>query len=207
MNKKCKVVVKHKNRSGVLMTYRFKDVPGLDSPYLSWENLNCCGGWAFDSSYLYTAVQRGKKLVSGFSFTFSNEDDERFATEKISALKNELPSDCILGNENPHETKNGPYTSHHHFICKIGALTDYINMDDVFATYTRLGIVIGDDMANHIKELCSGNSLETFASLSAPVNYANTPTALDLIISGLLLGYPIESTAWLIERDELLPIT
>ena len=126
-NKKCKVVVRHKNKSDILMTYRFKDVPGLDSPYLSWENLNCCGGWAFDSSYLYTAVQRGKKLFSGFTFTYSNEVEERSATEKVAALKNEMPADCILGNENPYETKNGPYTFRHHFICKTGALTDYIH--------------------------------------------------------------------------------
>ena len=205
-NKKCKVVVKHKHSNSILMTYRFKDAPGLDSPFLSWENLNCCGGWVYDCSYLYTAVQRGKKLFAGITLTYSGEAEEHSVTEKINEIKNELPDDCILGNETPYETKNGNYTFRHYFICKTGALTDYINMDDAFAAYARFGIVINADLANHIKELCD-NPLKIFSNLSLPTNYANTPTAFDLIIAGLLLGYPIESTAWLIERDYLLPVT
>lgn len=204
-NAKCKVAIKHKHRSGVLVTYRFKDISGLDSQFLSWENLNCCGGWAYDHTYLYTAVQRGKKLISGFTLSFSNEAEERYASEKIAGIKNDLPDDCILGNETPHETKKGVYTFQNHFICKKGTLADYINMDDVFAAYDGLGIVIDVDLANQIKEL-SGNSLESYAKLSAPIDCVNTLTAVDLIIAGLLLGYPIESTAWLIERDGLLSV-
>ena len=39
----------------------------LHSPLLSWENLNCCGGWAYDETYLKSAVQDGKKLYAGLS--------------------------------------------------------------------------------------------------------------------------------------------
>lgn len=187
------------------MIYQFKDVPGLDSPYLSWENLNCCGGWAFDSSYLHTAVQRGKKLISDITLSYSDEAGELSASETITDIKSKLPDDCILGNVEPFETKNGPYTFLHYFICKAGNLNDYINMDDVLSAYARLGIVISNDKAQQLKEL-SGNSLETFAKLQVLVNHANPPTGVDLIIAGLILGYPIESTAWLIERDGLLPV-
>lgn len=202
-NKNCKVDIKSKHNRGTFMTYRFKDVPGLDSPFLSWENLNCCGGWVYDHTYLYTAVQRGKKLLSGFTLLYCDESEERSVTEKIAVIKSELPDDCILGNEKPYETKNGIFTFRNHFICKKGALSDHINMDDVISAYERFGIVIDTELAYHIRDL-SGTALETFATLSIPLIYSNTPTVLDLIVTGLILGYPIEATAWLIERDRLL---
>ena len=66
---RCKVVVKNKDGNFTHMTYRYNNgVEPLSSPYISWENLNCCGGWSFDESYLQTAVQEGKKLCAGITF-------------------------------------------------------------------------------------------------------------------------------------------
>ena len=49
-------------------TYRFnKTSNSFSSPFMSWENLDCCGGWAFDEKYLTHAVQDGKKLYAGIA--------------------------------------------------------------------------------------------------------------------------------------------
>ena len=203
-NGRCEVVVKRNNSGSAYMTYRFKDVPALDSPYISWENLNCCGGWGYDRMYLYTAVQRGRKLYAGLTFT-RNETDNNTVFQEIEKIKETLPDDCLFGNEEPPVTKNGPYSFHHFFVCKTGAISDYISVDDVLAAYDRFGLVIDAGTANNIKDLCDVQ-LKNYAKLSAPVKYVNTPTGVDLIVSGLLLGYPLESTAWLIEKDGLLPV-
>ena len=71
---RCQVAVKRKNRRNSLIKYNYKNAPGLQSPYLNWENLSCCGGWGCDETYLNTAVQRGLKLFAGIKFFSFDED-------------------------------------------------------------------------------------------------------------------------------------
>ena len=68
-----KVQTKTGKRAYTLRRYTYPNV-GLSvaSPFLSWENLNCCNGWAYDESYLLTAVQEGKKLYAGTLFGFNH---------------------------------------------------------------------------------------------------------------------------------------
>ncbi len=73
-NGRCKLAVRNKSGGSPHMIYRYRDIPGVQSPYINWDNLNCCGGWKYDESYLYTAVQRGKKLFAGASFNIYSDD-------------------------------------------------------------------------------------------------------------------------------------
>jgi hypothetical protein len=196
-NNRCKVAVKHKSGS-TSMTYRFRDVPGLDSQYVGWDNLNCCDGWVYDESYLHTAVQLGKKLYAGFSFSRKTDVEET-----ISDLQNGLPEDCVLGQEEPSEHANENFTNY--FICKTGTIADYISLDEVFAAYDRLGVVIDGGAVNRITELCHV-PLPQFAGNSAPFQYGYAHNGVELVVTGLLLGYPLETTAYLIERSRYFPV-
>ena len=151
-NGRCKVDVKGKTRNNLLLTYRFKNLPEFQSPYLSWENLNCCGGWECDESYLYTAVQQGKKLFSAITFTMFDDDyvlkhaahnlpsreDEK---NKIEEIKRTLPDDCIMEIED--EDRRGYCSTFaYYFICKKGTIGDHMEIDDVLLAYKRLVLLV-----------------------------------------------------------------
>jgi len=70
-----KVVVRNKNdKSIIFRTYRFNITDtSIESPYISWENLNQCNGWAACGEYSKGAVQKGKKLCATISFDNLNK--------------------------------------------------------------------------------------------------------------------------------------
>ena len=217
-NGRCKVAVKVKSSGCTDMAYRFKNVPGLESQYISWENLSYCSGWNTDNSYLNTSVQCGKKLFAGISFSTYEADFvqmqlERFgrkllveneARVMIKELKDNLPSDCLLLQEEP-DRQNYMGMTIYIVICKKGLISDYFNMEDVFAAYKRLGVQIAAVATNQIRELCRV-PIERYAGKAAPFKYSDASNGIELIVTGLLLGYPLESTAWLIERGGLFHV-
>jgi hypothetical protein len=183
---RCKVAVKSKDGKYSFMTYRFKNgAEPISSPYISWENLNCCGGWHCDKSYLLTAVQEGKKLCAGITF-----NDENGWTDYIGSLSDEYPYYCRP------PMHNGPYTFYYIDVVRKGAIADYIDEGAIFGAYGKLGI--------------TGFSIDRLSGfLETPMirlvsdgafDYGNPKTQEEMITTGLLLGYPLESTAWLLER-------
>lgn len=205
-NGRCRLTIKHKADNYTLMTYRFKNTTGLESSYVSWDNLNCCGGWTYDETYLHTAVQNNRKLYAGIVMTY-NENDQQAklrADKHIEKLAQELPEDCIMGYEDPAEHRNGPYVFKHIYICRTGAIADHINIGDVLETYERLGIVIDADSKKAIIHYCN-QLLQSFSGKNKAFDYASPYTGVEFIVTGLLLGYPLESTAWLLERDRCFP--
>ena len=218
-NGRCKVAVRMKSSGNIDMTYRFKDVPGLCSQYISWENLSYCCGWNRDDSYLNTSVQRGKKLFAGISFStyddagFIRNQQERFGRKlltedegraMIQELRDSLPPGCLLLQEEP-DRQNHMGKTIYSDICKTGLIADYIDMGDVLAAYGRLGVQISADASDRIRELCRV-PIELYAGKAAPFNYSDPSGGVELVVTGLLLGYPLESTAWLIERDGHFPV-
>jgi len=208
-NGKCKLVVRNEEGGRAHMKYLYWNVLGVDSPYLNWDNLNCCNGWAYDETYLYTAVQRSRKPFAQIVFSSYDADwlkqirREDLPTENdtdkiIKKLIKELPDDCIL-NEEPIERRDN-FSRRCVNICKNGTIIDYINLDDVYAAYERLGFEITDKIKDKIGQVCS-IPMELFAADDFPFDYGNPQCASQLIITGLLLGYPVETTAFLLERD------
>jgi hypothetical protein len=184
---RCKVAVKNKGDGFTHMVYRFKNgVEPISSPYISWENLNCCDGWVFDKSYLLTAVQGGKKLCAGI--TFDNEGD---LAGYIGGLTDEHLYFCRP------PMQNGARTFYYHCIDVVrkGAVTDYIEMGAVLRTYGKLGIA--NFNPERLSELLR---IPMIQLVSSTFDYANPKTPEELITAGLLLGYPLESTAWILER-------
>lgn len=173
--------VKVSNQGYNLRTYRFNNVSEFESPYISWENLDQCGGWATDESYLDTAVQNGTKLFAGIVHpegqSFECSDDVVVITKK-------------------HGWWEGYCETH---ICRKGCLADYYDIDAVLNHYSRLGVDLLEEEISRIYRL-SKVELSVFATDQAPIDYANVENLEDLVVTGLLLGYPLESTASIIEE-------
>jgi len=189
--KTSKVSVKNEAFRRPLTTYTFRNIPAdiFQSPYISWANLNCCNGWNYDESYLLTAVQEGKKLCAGITF---NSEDEFGAY--VDTLNTEYPYYC------PPQRLNGAGTYWYYVdITRKGCISDYIDMDKVQETYILLGI----DHLN-FSEICRYANLPMISLLdgTADFDYGNPKDDEQYVITGLLLGYPLESTAALI-NDEI----
>lgn len=181
----------------IFRAYSFNKVsPAYESQYLSWSNLDCCGGWSYDESYLHTAVQNGQKLYAG-SYFYANEFGSPEKTRKmIENMFRELPSNCVGGYE--------PRTSDRvisFYICRTGCLADYYDIDAVLDYYERLGLRVNEFIRENVRYLATFE-ISSFGQPDPPVDYLSTFDPVSAIITGLLLGYPIESTAsFLIEEQ------
>lgn len=179
------IIVKNRDSGCYIMDYRIKNVPLYVHRLLSWENLNCCGGWRYDKEYEKTAVQHGLKPAA----LIVRSDDYVYLTEEEKAKAEEW--------HDPDTAFNHTYTLYRTIIARKGCLNNLFDMDDISAAYGKLGICV--DI----------HSMQSW--LNMPVmdlmrfwwknDYVFNPgTKTDLIITGLMLGYPIESTAGLIFR-------
>ena len=187
---RCRMTVKNKDGGYCHMTYRFnKDVEPISSPYISWENLNCCGGWVCDDSYLLTAVQDGKKLCAGLVFNDEKERDD---------YRDSLPDGLMHFCRPP--MHNGPHSFHYIDVVRDGAIRDYIDTDEIFHVYDGLGItninkkLLSDLLALPMYYFISGETFDYTSPDKRPE---------ECVVTGLMLGYPLESTAWLLEQDRM----
>lgn len=174
----------------VFNSYIFDKVsPIYESPYLSWGNLDCCGGWAYDETYLHTAVQKGQKLYAGCYFYANAYGTPEETRRVIENMFRELPSNCVGGYE--------PRTSDRvisFYICRKGCLADYYDIDAVLEYYERLGLWVNEAIRQNVKYLAT-LEISRYGQPNPPVDYLCTYDPVSAIITGLLLGYPIESTA------------
>lgn len=172
----------HKNGYNI-RTYRFKNVECFKSPYISWENLNYCGGWACgNESYLYNAVQNGTKLFA----SIVHHKDEHFES-----------SDEIVVNTKPHKRIADHCET---TISRKGTLSDYYDLVAVAKHYKRLGFRFTTEEMVNFLHWGHHVDISVFGTDEAPFEYWNAKTLEELIFTGLLLGYPLESTASIIEE-------
>lgn len=181
-------------------TYRFNFIQEtFDSPYISWANLDCCGGWSYDEEYLTTAVQKGRKLFAGIVTSLKGEYTPNYPTEEMArqqfeSFKHTLSPDIYADYEDNPKSSKYLYT----YICRRGKITDYIDLVAVFSFYEKLGLDIPSAAKAEVKRYCDCE-IKTFGTSRAPFDYSNAVTAVELITTGLLLGYPIESTASILQ--------
>lgn len=195
-----KVINTASGKNYCLRTYRFDLVhEPIEVPYCSWANLDCCGGWSFDEEYLDTAVQNGLKLFAGRDtwvrdlyrpYGPSRENLER----KFRDLKADLPSGIFADIEGIPSREDCFST----YICRAGRITDYIDLDLVFGFYQKLGLVLSEYEKAQVKRLCN-YEIRLYGTAQAPFVYSDAVTTAELITTGLLLGYPIESTASILQ--------
>ena len=195
------VYVSDQGERHTIRTYRFNRIDKkFLSPYISWENLDCCGGWSFDEAYLDTAVQKGKKLYAGRTVIVDSKyfdgPTRKEATEQFVQFKKDLPANVFADVETNQKKSDSVLAT---FICKIGCLADYYDLDDVFSFQKLLGITISDTEKSEIIGLCH-TPIKNYGTKSAPFIYFFSESRAELIVTGLLLGYPLESTASIIEE-------
>ena len=189
-----KVQRRSEKRPYTICGYTFPAVKlQIDSPFISWENLNCCDGWPFDETYLHTAVQEGKKLYAGCCKHLDTSECMNKARADLETLRRSLPDYCTAGEE---LVRNENFFLF--FICRRGRLQDFYDLDMVFSDYSALGVHLSGQDCLEIRRNCE-IELAQFGS-GVPFDYANPSTLSDVITTGLLLGYPLESTASLLTR-------
>lgn len=190
--KRSKIVVRDKS-GNFIKQYRCNNLPHtLSSPYISWANLDCCNGWKYDKDYLKYAVQQGKKLYAGISF-FTRTPEQQANTDKyIEELRESLPFGTLMGIEKTQKYAENRWINM--YVCRTGTLKDYYDLDAVFAFYAELGILLSDESKQKIRTLCE-YEIAKFSSRQIPFDYAKPDTDEECIVTGLLLGYPLESTA------------
>lgn len=194
-----KVISEYQGKRCLIRSYRFDRITNsFDFPFCSWANLDRCGGWQSDDEYLDTAVQDGKKLYAGRNqhirtSYFPNLPTRDEAIQQFHILTKDLPDDVFADIERLHDREDSLYT----FICRKGTIADFFNLDLVFEFYKALGVELPSSVRQEVQELCA-KEIKTFGGPTPPFDYFNTATLAELVTTGLLLGYPIESTASLI---------
>ena len=184
-----KVQTKRTKRAYTLKKYVFRDVELVtSSPLLSWENLNCCNGWQYDEAYLFTAVQEGKKPYAGLHRWLPSPDKLKESEAYLEHLKSTLPETCAAGKGVMVKSDIFPF-----YICRRGCLKDFFDLRQILEDYERLGVYLSRKDIESIHFL-SGVELERFATNDL-MCYYNVKTDAELVATGLLLGYPLESTA------------
>ena len=195
-----KVIIENEMGRYCHRTYRFNFIQEtFDSPYISWANLDCCGGWSYDEEYLTTAVQEGRKLFAGIATSLRgkytpNYPTEEMARQQFESFKNTLSPDIFADYEDNPVSSKYLYT----YICRRGKITDYIDLDAVFSFYEKLGLDIPSEAKAEVKRYCDCE-IKTFGTSRAPFHYSNAVSGVELITTGLLLGYPIESTVSILQ--------
>lgn len=180
-NRRSEVKIKGPNNYH-FCTIRFNNVPlTYDTHYLNWENFNCCEAWAWDEDYLNHAVQNDRKLYAGIS---------------RRALPELIPELDALGLCYGYEPEFGALA----YICKPGCVADYINLDEVLTAYNALGFQFSERELAYLNELVHA-PLQSFSTIENrfDLDYGN-PEGIQFVFVGLMLGYPIESTAHILEQ-------
>ncbi len=79
-----------------------------------------------------------------------------------------------------------------YYICRMGRLEDYIDIDAVLDAYKQLGYIPQSTEEQVFREYCH-ISISEF-SQGAPFTYLEPDTRAQCMAVGLLLGYPLEAT-------------
>lgn len=158
----------------------------ISSRYLNWDNLNVCGEWMYDREYLLTAVQRDKKLCAEIPF---ETRDELFSYVKT------------YGAQYPHLIMERDFlgsSKSYCIIAKPGKIADYIKMSQIRDFYE--GTTKFEIKYSKIEQLIRKEIIRLPEDTSW--NYLKPETPEDLIVMGLMMGYPPESTLAIITDNK-----
>lgn len=183
----CTVTVKYKNHK--IMEYRFLDLPFYHHNLLNWDNLNCCGGWEYDKLYLSTAVQDGKKPFSSLvEIVNDNNENSDIKTERLMSLYEAVSTDFDKSKSYTHFS--GPNYKLEVNISRKEKMSELFNIDEILNVYNQHLNIIPLLNIDYIIEKLNKTPME----LSESYQWASPDRIEDIILTGLLLGYPIEST-------------
>ena len=157
-----------------IRTYRFNNVPEYKHPYLSWENLDHCGGWASDDAYLLSAVQEEKKPAAQYARINS----------PVPVIKPENGIEVYYISDQIYDN----YTRNQVYITRTCSLQDIFDIDSIIDAYNKHDIILDREELMPYME-------KPIMDLMKKVFFLDPESDTELVITGLMLGYPIESTA------------
>ena len=185
--------VKVKNGRKTVCVYHMNNIPFFQNDYLSWENLNCCGGWKFDDKYLYTAVQNHKKLV--VTITVETDSPDKTVVEKMVENWNLDLHECDLF-ISPDYVKGHKVYWWSVIVARKGTLNDFFDMEEITSAYSLQEMKLDRE---ELQEYFSVPLIDLFAHKKKDFDFANPRTVPECVIAGLGLGYPLESTVSFIQ--------
>lgn len=154
--------------------------------FLSWYNLIFCSAGcscAPDYKYMTYAVQQGKKTAATVYLDPDSNEGKK--------LVRDLPVDC----------DSVPYKETMIYVFHKGCLADYFSLDEIRAFYDlhhvcgidwdKVEFLFAQPLSYFGDEDKCGFSLQTGGSRT------------ELVVTGLLLGYPVESTISFIKNSGL----
>ena len=174
----------------VITSYEFKNINlSYKSKYLNWQNLDCCGGWMYSKEELINQLIDDKKPFGNVVLNLYNDID----THLLPLIEECSKTEGLRVVEVEHWSN----TSREFIIMKEGSLDKYIDLDKVLEYYYALGLAdLGVEAYYDLKDfLCVDMSTYITKENIFEYDFANPDSTLELIFTGLLLGYPIESTA------------
>ena len=146
---------------------------------------------AHDKEYLYTAVQKELKLVAGISIDIDDENEIQAkldeVRETLDLSKEDVTFENVINND-PHKWMNI-------VIARKGSLSDFYDMKEIIQAYLRQGVEIDEAGLDDYFKVELG---ELFSGKYRGFDYGALRSDIEFVVCGLGLGYPIESTAWLI---------
>lgn len=180
----------------------------FSSPYVNDHNLHLCGAWSFtgvQQSECLTRVVEGKKLMGAYII---QEKKEEYHQWREYCVNSGLPFKDILpepGNHNFYEI----------IIARPEPLTELVDLDALQHDYRAYAegckrretrALIKQIDKELLKILTTLDEMKTKRAADyLQMDYANPKTAVQLMRTGLLLGFPIESTVSVLQDEDWYP--
>lgn len=186
----CTVILRNIDRApyGVCSVFKYKQVgQTINSPLVNWHNLFFCSNYYGPPphpGYMNSAVQNGTKTAS----------TAHVSPDEYKDLVRELPLNC---HAMPYD--GAPENMAIAYVYRDGTLDDLFGFEKVHQIYTLHGIHNVD--WSRVEELFA-KPLAYFSDSRCGFNIqSGTSVKENLIVMGLLLGYPIESTIAYIKNE------
>jgi len=203
-----------RNRGYLMVKYRYPTIERkFSSKLISYDNLHLCGGWSLDGiKYKDQCIMRVMKGLKPFGVEIYDTHEEVDKIEKI--IKKHIKND------------NFKYTIVEREMCgkiyidvTVASTKRFDKLFKIYGIFDRSGKIV-DSLENSLMrcydeylfrkvpkniyndvifclEQLEGKKVSDYLGF----DYANPYSVEDLVITGLILGYPIETTASLIIRD------
>lgn len=162
------------------------------SPMVNDYNLHLCGGWAWPSVERIETIHRViSKLKPMGSYTIWDKDED---------IKNQTMK-IVLDSGLPHNFKK----REKYFdidICQSGILDELFDMDSLCEDYISYGMLSKWKPKNgEIESIIESLRRKTLSDF-LNVDYVNPSNLAETISTGLILGYPIESTVSIVFMEK-----
>jgi hypothetical protein len=165
------------------------------SQLVNYENLHLCGGWSFEG------FEDKNQCILRVLDHLKPMGEEIYYEEEILEMKEKI--NRVSGKEFAYKVVTNKYTvkdSVSIIIASNKKFFELFDMDSLIHDYLQyLGGLSGDFIHTLRGQLCEMSYEKVSKYLG--YDFANPDSPLDLVTTGLILGYPIETTASLIIRD------